>query len=200
MKRETWVIIASINLILLLVIVFVFNGRNLENQITYEAKLKEERLVNESLRREIYWYEVKKPPVFVEPLNGSWMQWISSPIGYRINPMGGEETRFHKGIDVSAPIGTPVKVMADGIIVSHWVPPDGEYWKGHSIYGGYVIVDHGAGLFSMYGHLSKTFIHEGNHVKAGDTIGLVGQTGIATGPHLHWEIAIDPMRYIREIL
>lgn len=200
MKLNKWVIIASINLILLLTMMFVFNQRTEAKAAEYEAQLADQKIVNEGLRREIYWYEIKKPPVYTDPLPGAYMEWVSSPVGYRVDPMGGEDAKFHKGIDIGADIGTIVRVMADGIVVAHWVPPDGVYWKGHPIYGGYVIVDHGDGLFSMYGHLSKTYIHEGNEIKSGHIIGLVGKTGMATGPHLHWEIAIDPTRYIREIL
>lgn len=104
----------------------------------------------------------------------------SSGFGYRIHPITGE-LKFHYGTDFAANTGTPVKAFADGTIIA----------AGDSdSYGKYVIIDHGNGYTSLYAHCSKLCMGCGE-VKKGDTIALVGETGLATGPHLHFEIMHD---------
>lgn len=139
--------------------------------------------------------EQLRPTPFFEPLE---KLYISSGCGYRLDPMGGGTEALHHGIDLAASVGTPVRAVRDGIIKEHWVPPDGKYWKGHPVMGGLLVIDHGE-FFAKYGHLSKTFVHEGNYVKAGQIIGLVGNTGISTGSHLHFEIVVNPLEYLRAI-
>jgi murein DD-endopeptidase MepM/ murein hydrolase activator NlpD len=111
--------------------------------------------------------------------------------GERTDPFSGEGAR-HTGVDISAPMGTPVKATADGVIVSAG-------WN--SGYGRCVIVDHGNGYQTLYGHLSKIDVMEGEEIRQGETLGLVGMTGRATGPHLHYEVRIhstpvNPYRYL----
>lgn len=104
----------------------------------------------------------------------------SSGFGYRIHPITGE-LKFHYGTDFAANTGTPVKAFADGTIIA----------AGDSdSYGKYVIINHGNGYTSLYAHCSKLCMGCGE-VKKGDTIALVGETGLATGPHLHFEIMHD---------
>lgn len=86
----------------------------------------------------------------------------------------------HGGIDMRAAEGTPIKAVADGTVVL-----TGDFWFG----GRCVYIDHGAGLVSFYGHMSKVQTEKGKQVKAGDVIGLSGKTGRVTGPHLHFGIA-----------
>lgn len=119
---------------------------------------------------------------------------ISSGTGYRMDPMGGGTEGLHKGVDLVELIGAPVKAVLAGRVVEHWPAPDG-YWKGHPVFGGLVVLDHGE-FFSMYGHLSASCVHEGDWVEAGQIIGELGDTGIATGPHLHFEIVVDPLKYL----
>jgi len=92
--------------------------------------------------------------------------------------------------------------MRPGVVVEHWLAPGvhhGKRYYGHPQFGGYIVVDHGGGSYSKYGHLSATFVHEGQSVEMGQVIGLLGQTGIATGPHVHWEVVVDPLRYLASV-
>jgi murein DD-endopeptidase MepM/ murein hydrolase activator NlpD len=111
--------------------------------------------------------------------------------GERTDPFSGEGAR-HTGVDISAPIGTPVKAAADGIVISAG-------WNGG--YGRCVIIDHGKGYQTWYGHLSKLDVMEGEEIRQGETLGLVGMTGRATGPHLHYEVRlhstpVNPYRFL----
>jgi murein DD-endopeptidase MepM/ murein hydrolase activator NlpD len=121
---------------------------------------------------------------------------VSSGCGYRMDPMGGGTEGLHKGVDLVGPVGAPVKTVLDGVVVEHWPAPNG-YWRGHPVFGGLVVIDHGK-FFSLYGHLSDSYVHEGDWVKAGQIIGALGATGICTGPHLHFEIVVDPLQYLEE--
>ncbi|HKE29675.1 MAG TPA: M23 family metallopeptidase [Bryobacteraceae bacterium] len=117
---------------------------------------------------------------------------LMSPFAQRTDPFSGEG-EFHKGVDISAPTGTPVHVTADGIVVHVDV---------QSGYGKLVIVDHGSGIQTYYAHLSKFFVHTGQTVRRGELVGAVGSTGWVTGPHLHYEVRmggapVNPTRYLR---
>ena len=118
-----------------------------------------------------------------------------------MDPMGGGTEALHKGVDLAGPVGMPVRAVLAGVVVDHWLVPGwhwGKEYHGHPIMGGYIVIDHGEGLFSCYGHLSATFVHEDNWIEAGQVIGEVGNTGISTGPHLHFELVVDPLRYLEE--
>jgi murein DD-endopeptidase MepM/ murein hydrolase activator NlpD len=131
---------------------------------------------------------------FIAPLDE---YWISSNFGYRTDPMGGNaESQLHKGIDLVGPHHAPVKAAAEGVVVEHWPAPNG-YYKGHPIYGGLVVIDHLDGTHTLYAHLSRTYVSEGDRVTAGRIIGLQGGSGKATGEHLHFEIIIDPLTVMR---
>ena len=102
----------------------------------------------------------------------------SSGFGARSAPLPGA-SRNHKGIDLAAPIGTPIYATADGMIErSGWA----------SGYGKVVYIDHGNGIQTRYGHMSARSVFEGDTVRKGDVIGYVGSTGLSTGPHLHYEM------------
>jgi len=140
--------------------------------------------------------EKLRPPPYCPPLE---TLWVSSGCGYRMDPMGGSTESLHKGVDLAGKVGTPVRAIMAGTVVEHWLVP-GVHWgmiyHGHPVFGGYIIIDHGDGLFSCYGHLSATFVAEGRQIEAGQIIGELGATGIATGPHLHFEVVVDPLRYL----
>jgi murein DD-endopeptidase MepM/ murein hydrolase activator NlpD len=104
--------------------------------------------------------------------------WLSAGYGMRPDPFTGAAD-FHPGIDISVEKGTPIQATADGTI--ELAAPSGDY-------GNLVVIDHGFGLVTRYGHLSKFAVWPGQQVKRGDVIGYVGATGRATGPHLHYEV------------
>ena len=104
--------------------------------------------------------------------------WLSSSMGNRSDPFSGEKD-FHPGLDISADKGDPVYSTADGKVVNASAAGN---------YGNLVILDHGYGLETRYGHLSAFKVKIGQTVKRGDLIGLVGSTGRATGAHLHYEV------------
>jgi murein DD-endopeptidase MepM/ murein hydrolase activator NlpD len=116
------------------------------------------------------------PGVFSWPVTGT----ITSPFGWRSNPFGGGP-EFHQGLDIAAPTGTTVTAAAGGtVIMAQW----------YGGYGNYILIDHGGGYSSGYGHLSAIYVSVGQAVARGQAIGAVGSTGQSTGPHLHFEIRI----------
>lgn len=108
------------------------------------------------------------------PIHG----WLSAGYGMRSDPFTGQRD-FHPGLDISADRGTPIFATAAGIV--ELAAPSGDY-------GNLVVIDHGYGLVTRYGHLSKFAVWAGRKVKRGDVLGYVGATGRATGPHLHYEV------------
>lgn len=103
---------------------------------------------------------------------------VRSPYGDRIHPRGGD-LRFHSGLDLPASGGTPVYAAAAGTVIA----------SGRAgAYGNRVVVDHGAGLQSLYAHHSRNLVAAGQRVRRGQVIALVGRTGNATGDHLHFEL------------
>jgi murein DD-endopeptidase MepM/ murein hydrolase activator NlpD len=116
---------------------------------------------------------------------------IVSGFGYRTNPIGGG-TGFHSGVDMAASYGTPIRACKAGKVVVA------------SVQGGYgnaVVIDHGGGMGTLYGHQSTIAVVVGQNVAAGAVIGYVGSTGNSTGPHLHFEVRlggtpVDPVPYL----
>jgi murein DD-endopeptidase MepM/ murein hydrolase activator NlpD len=108
-----------------------------------------------------------------------------------MDPFSGEGA-MHTGIDITAPIGTPVKAAADGIVVSaNW----------NYGYGRCVIIEHGNNYQTLYGHLSRIDVIEGQEIRQGDVLGAVGNSGKSTGSHLHYEVRIgstpvNPYRFL----
>lgn len=119
------------------------------------------------------------------------MATITSGFGVRSDPFR-RTAAMHAGIDLAAPTGTAVYATADGTV-------DRAEWSGG--YGNCVEIDHGKGLQTRFGHLSRILVHAGQIVHRGDLIALVGSTGRSTGPHLHYEVrmdghAVNPMPYL----
>ncbi|MGF1708703.1 M23 family metallopeptidase [Enterovibrio baiacu] len=117
----------------------------------------------------------------------------SSGYGSRTHPVTGNK-KFHLGLDLTADIGTPVYAPADGVV--EYKRPSRK--KG---YGNMLKIDHAFGFMTLYAHLDKFNVNTGNFVKKGDLIGWSGNTGLSTGPHLHYEVrflgrALDPRRFI----
>lgn len=125
---------------------------------------------------------------------------VSSKFGFRKNPIEGEPDKdfnMHKGLDLVGPKDEPILAVKAGTVMVHFPPPNGHY-KGHPIYGGMVVIDHGGGLYTLYAHMKRTFVKEGQFVERGDVIGIQGATGEATGPHLHFEVLVDPKFAIKQ--
>jgi murein DD-endopeptidase MepM/ murein hydrolase activator NlpD len=119
------------------------------------------------------------------------MGWISSEFGYRVSPFTGRR-ELHKGMDIANREGTPIIAPADGVITF----ADNQWLMGNMI-----TVDHGYGVLTRYGHMSKLLKKNGERVKRGETIALMGNTGRSTGPHLHYEVRlngvpVNPITYI----
>jgi murein DD-endopeptidase MepM/ murein hydrolase activator NlpD len=137
-----------------------------------------------------------------KPISGLRLSWpmvsftITQPFGpstVLLEPPYGKYKHFHTGIDIAAPLGTPVMAAADGLVVA----------VGHTKtgYGNYVVIAHGGGIATLYGHLLATNANIGDGVKRGQVIGFEGSTGYSTGPHVHFELrvnnqVIDPMPYL----
>lgn len=120
---------------------------------------------------------------------------VTSSFGERLDPFNGEGA-FHAGIDISASFGDPVRATADGTV---------EMADRASGYGREIVIDHGYGVKTVYGHLSGFAVAAGQQVARGQVIGYVGMSGRSTGPHLHYEVRIrntpvNPHKYLRETM
>lgn len=127
----------------------------------------------------------------IQPVSNKDLNRIASGFGYRIDPVY-KVAKFHAGLDFAAPQGTPIYATADGII------KEANYNAGG--YGNHVVINHGYGYETLYGHMYKIKAKPGEHVKRGEVIGYVGSTGKSTGPHCHYEVhrsgeRIDPVYY-----
>ncbi len=116
---------------------------------------------------------------------------VSSAFGWRSDPFTGKR-EFHEGLDLAAADGTPVRAARDGVVRETGID---------ATLGNYIVLEHTAGLQTVYGHLSAIRVIMRQRVSAGDTIGAVGHTGFATGPHLHFEVrekgtAMDPVQLL----
>lgn len=117
---------------------------------------------------------------------------VGSSFGERSDPFNGEGA-FHSGLDIDAPFGTPVRAAADGNVADASV---------NAGYGREIVLNHGHDVSTIYGHLSSIAVTPGQHVTRGQIIGYVGQSGRATGPHLHYEVRVhnvpvNPHKYLR---
>ncbi len=123
----------------------------------------------------------------IRPCHG----WTTSRFGYRKSPFTGRR-EFHKGYDIANREGTPISCTADGVVA---------YSGPKGLLGNIVVIDHGHGMVTRYGHLSKVLVKRGQTVKRGDTLALMGNTGRSTGPHVHYEvhlngIPVNPEKYM----
>jgi len=114
----------------------------------------------------------------IQPVLNKNLKYMASGYGWRIDPIY-HTRRFHAGMDFTAPVGTNVFATGNGVVVSAG-------WE--QGYGNCVQINHGYGYITLYGHMSAIKIRNGQTVKRGDIIGLVGSTGKSTGPHLHYEV------------
>ncbi|NCO37133.1 MAG: peptidoglycan DD-metalloendopeptidase family protein [Armatimonadetes bacterium] len=114
---------------------------------------------------------------FIRPLSGR----VTSGFGYRVHPIY-HVRKLHTGVDLAASFGTPIKAAAGGVVLAAG-------WRRG--YGNAVIIDHGGGKATLYGHCSSLSVHAGQKVSQGQIVGRVGSTGNSTGPHLHFEVRIN---------
>lgn len=133
------------------------------------------------------------------PYSGGTMSWpvpgysrISSPYGYRIHPVF-KTKKLHTGIDIPAPTGTSITAASGGTVI---------YSGSLGGYGKTIMLDHGGGIVTLYGHNSSLVVKEGQEVKKGDTIAKAGSTGVSTGPHCHFEVRkngayVDPIPWLK---
>lgn len=157
-----------------------------EFQLTNESD-EEENAIEQQLRA----IEISSNPEFI-PSMWAHLGKINNEFGFRRNPFGGSRYEFHAGMDIDGERGDTIVAPANGVIVK------AGYQGG---YGNMIEIDHGNGLTTRYGHLSKIEIQIGDAVNRGQIIGFVGSTGRSTGPHLHYELrlndkAINPRRFL----
>ena len=156
--------------------------------LTKEAAVQEQSLQELSLaaeKRSSRW--AATPSIW--PVKG----WVTSGFGPRVSPFT-EKPAWHDGLDIGAAANAPVQAPAQGRVTAVGFDPK---------LGTLVKLDHGFGIETLYGHLAKSLVKEGQRVKRGEAIALVGSSGLATGPHLHYMVkvngqALDPVKYILE--
>jgi murein DD-endopeptidase MepM/ murein hydrolase activator NlpD len=127
----------------------------------------------------------------IQPVSNKDLNRVASGFGYRIDPVY-KTTKFHAGLDFSAPQGTPIYATADGTVTMSGNKGNG--------FGNHVIINHGYGYETLYGHMVRVKARNGQIVKRGEVIGWVGSTGKSTGPHCHYEVhkngkEIDPIYF-----
>jgi murein DD-endopeptidase MepM/ murein hydrolase activator NlpD len=154
-------------------------------KLTERTDVVEEKLHSAfSLQQEKLYFWASLPSIW--PTHG----WVTSEFG---DGRGGRRHfRWHEGVDIAGPVGTPITAPGDGVVT----------YSGYKAgYGRAIIIDHGFGITTLYGHCSAVYVEEGQHVNRGMQIAAVGNTGRSTGPHLHYEIHVDgvpvnPMLYL----
>ncbi|HLX90224.1 MAG TPA: M23 family metallopeptidase [Puia sp.] len=127
----------------------------------------------------------------IQPVSNKDLSRIASGFGYRIDPVY-KTTKFHAGLDFAAPQGTPIYATANGTVVTAGNTGNG--------YGNHVVINHGYGYETLYGHMFRVKVRPGERIKRGEIIGWVGSTGKSTGPHCHYEVhrngdPVDPVYY-----
>ncbi len=163
-----------------------------------ESQLDQLNKESEKLTEELRQQELAASSSSDSTYSGGSMLWpvpaysrISSRYGYRFHPIL-HVNKMHTGLDISAASGESILAAADGIVLLSAV-------KGG--YGNCVMIDHGGGIVTLYGHCSRLLVSKGQSVSRGDRIALVGSTGLSTGPHCHFEVRIngattDPLNYL----
>ncbi len=132
----------------------------------------------------------------IQPVSNKDLKRIASGFGYRIHPIY-KTWRMHTGMDFTAPVGTPIYATGDGVVIKPKSRMSG--------YGKVVVIDHGYGYQTLYAHCSKILVKPGQKVKRGQIIAYVGNTGVSTGPHVHYEVRknghpVNPVNYFYQDL
>jgi murein DD-endopeptidase MepM/ murein hydrolase activator NlpD len=170
----------------------VFGAAETE-RLQAEREYKELMSISAQIKEMIQRLEADGQPIgkgtgsMIWPIRGP----ITSPFGWRIHPIFGDR-RYHSGLDIGADYGAPIKAADEGVVISSG-------WLGG--YGYTVMLDHGAGLVTLYAHNSELTVKAGDMAFKGQTIALAGSTGYATGPHCHFEVRLhgevtNPLDYL----
>lgn len=156
------------------------------------ARLKTEASIQERSFQELVEYlEDQKSLLASTPAIWPVRGWKTSGFGYRTSPFTGRR-ELHKGVDVATRTGTPIIAPADGLVL---------FTGREGGFGNMIVIDHGYGIITKFAHCSTIEAKVGQKVKRGDIVARVGNTGRSTGPHMHYEVAVNgvpvnPMRYI----
>ncbi len=156
--------------------------QSVQELASQEAQYAEENAATLQIEAELQRYYATPQSSTVRPWKGGFIRPVNGPVtsgyGYRFHPIL-HTRKLHTGIDLGSPQGTPIKAAAGGRVIK------AEYYRG---YGNCVIIDHGGGTSTLYGHCSALLVSVGQNVQQGQIIARVGSTGLATGPHLHFEV------------
>ena len=142
------------------------------------AEGENERLIQEELAK---FLNERRSILAATPSIWPTHGWVTSGFGYRISPWTGER-QFHSGLDISTRVGSTVSAPAEGVIT--FCGPEGAYGK-------FMVINHGHGLVTRYGHLDEYRATVGQRVKRGQVVATVGNSGRSTGPHLHYEVLLS---------
>ena len=153
------------------------------------ALLKESQEIGRNFRKKTSYHYFKDP--FIRPTRGR----ISSPFGAYRTYKNNNTSRKHTGTDIANLKNTPIYAANAGKVILS---------KSYYSHGNTIMINHGLGVVTIYNHLNKRLVKTGQRVKRGQKIGLIGDTGIATGPHLHWgmsiqNVRVDPLFWLKEI-
>jgi murein DD-endopeptidase MepM/ murein hydrolase activator NlpD len=195
MKQKPYLIV-----ILILSIMLVFESALLYSDLKKEPAVEQEEEIGGA---EVEFVEPTKSLVegeYLFPLADS-EYYLTSPYGKRVSPIL-DIWLDHQGLDIGGPWQCQIQAVAKGTVVEYWPPPDG-YFRGHNVFGGYIVIEHEDGTASKYAHLSAGYVREGLKVEAGTIIGRMGSTGKSTGQHLHFEFivegeSVNPLLYIQD--
>lgn len=175
-----------------------------ETAAIYEAIMNSSRDYRELLLQVDNYFESRD--TFLSTVPNVWpvrydeLTRITSGFGSRLSPITGTIS-FHAAIDIVSAWNAPVIAPANGVVVENWPAPDGHY-QGHPEFGGLLVIQHDNGFVTKYGHLRRTLVGSGDIVEQGDVIGRIGNTGLSSGPHLHYEVwkdgvPVNPIDYLR---
>ena len=159
--------------------------------VPFQLTLVEEEDEEKTMEKQIRLIETTSNPTFL-PTMWAHLGKINNEFGFRRNPFGGRSYEFHAGMDIGGERGDLVISPANGVVIN-------ADWQGG--YGNMIEIDHGNGLTTRYGHLSRIGVSIGDTIQRGQAIGLIGSTGRSTGPHLHYELRlndkpINPRRFL----
>ncbi|WP_200977289.1 M23 family metallopeptidase [Echinicola sp. 20G] len=147
----------------------------------YVQSLSYDELAEKALNKEEYWASIPA----IQPVHNEDLKRLASGFGVRLHPIL-KVRKMHAGIDFSAPKGTPIYATGDGKVIQVKTEFGG--------YGKSIVIDHGFGFQTRYGHMNEFKVKRGQTVKRGDLIGTVGNTGSSTAPHVHYEVIKDGRR------